>query len=291
MTKGRTVFFSRPFLERFYMFYFYDLELSHNAKNYLYANHIETFEQLMVNFTPKKQVLRNKNYEKYANELLVLAYAVKTDNVELVKDRFKPIYDYIKFISFLYSTSTDEKTLNVRIKQAFGVIIPHIVRACLVDLLQDKAIVFKNNQFKHDMSQTANVYYLPFVQTIISNIQKGEKYYSHGNAWMFRRLRKYSQRFVQELSRLVYLKQYSLIIRNVVVRKNQRLSADDFLTIFPYENKTVYYFAKAVEPIGEKHRWRTISCSRFVDEYGELLSEDIRGRLKEFDSLESRAEE
>ena len=272
------------------MFYFYDLELSHNAKNYLSANRIETFEQLMVNFTPKKQVLKNKDYEKYINEILVLAYAVKTDNVDLVKDRFRPIYDYIKFISFLYSTSTDERTLNVRIKQAFGVIIPHIVRACLVDLLQERAIDFKNNRFKHDLSQTANVYYLPFVQTIIANMQKGEKFYSHGNAWAFRRMRKYYQRFIQELSRLVYLKQYSLIIRNVAVRKNQRLSADDFLTIFPYENKTVYYFAKAVEPMGEKHSWRTISRSRFVEEYGEMLSVDIRDGLKKFGSSENRAE-
>ena len=273
------------------MFYFYDLELSHNAKNYLYENHIETFEQLMVNFTPKKQVLKNKDYEKYVNEILVLAYTVKTDNVDLLKTRFKPIYDYIKFITFLYSTDTDEKTLNVRIKQTFGVIVPQIVRACLLDLLQAKAIVFKNNQFKHDMSQTANVYYLPFFQPTIANMQKGEKFYSQGEAWPFRRLRKYSQRFVQELSRLVYLKQYSLIIRNVVVRKNQRLSADDFLTIFPYENKTVYYFAKAVEPINGDKRWRTIGCNRFVEEYGELLSTDIRNRLKQFDSLESRAEE
>ena len=272
------------------MFYFYDLELSHNAKNYLSANRIETFEQLMVNFTPKKQVLKNKDYEKYINEILVLAYAVKTDNVDLVKDRFRPIYDYIKFISFLYSTSTDERTLNVRIKQAFGVIIPHIVRACLVDLLQERAIDFKNNRFKHDLSQTANVYYLPFVQTIIANMQKGEKFYSHGNAWAFRRMRKYYQRFIQELSRLVYLKQYSLIIRNVAVRKNQRLSADDFLTIFPYENKTVYYFAKAVKPMGEKHSWRTISRSRFVEEYGEMLSVDIRDGLKKFGSSENRAE-
>lgn len=273
------------------MFYFYDLELSHNAKNYLYAKHIETFEQLMVSFTPQKQVLKNKDYEKYVNEILVLAYAVKTDNVELVKDRFKPIYDYIKFIVFLYSTSTDERTLNVRIKQAFGVIIPYIVRACLVDLLRERAIDFKNNRFKHALSQTANVYYLPFFQVTIVGMQKGEKFYSHSSAWALRRMRKYYQRFVQELSRLVYLKQYSLIIRNVVVRKNQRLSADDFLTIFPYENKTVYYFAKAVEPIGEKHRWRTISCSRFVEEYGELLSEDIREVLKKFSSSGSRAEE
>ena len=273
------------------MFYFYDLELSHNAKNYLSANRIETFEQLMVNFTPKKQVLKNKDYEKYINEILVLAYAVKTDNVDLVKDRFRPIYDYIKFISFLYSTSTDERTLNVRIKQAFGVIIPHIVRACLVDLLQERSIDFKNNRFKHDLSQTAKVYYLPFFQATIAGMQKGEKFYSHGNAWAFRRMRKYYQRFVQELSRLVYLKQYSLIIRNIAVRKNQRLSADDFLTIFPYENKTVYYFAKAVEPMGEKHSWRTISRSRFVEEYGELLSVDIRDRLKKFGSSENRAEE
>lgn len=273
------------------MFYFYDLELSHNAKNYLSANRIETFEQLMVNFTPKKQVLKNKDYEKYINEILVLAYAVKTDNVDLVKDRFRPIYDYIKFISFLYSTSTDERTLNVRIKQAFGVIIPHIVRACLVDLLQERAIDFKNNRFKQDLSQTAKVYYLPFFQATIAGMQKGEKFYSHGNAWAFRRMRKYYQRFVQELSRLVYLKQYSLIIRNIAVRKNQRLSADDFLTIFPHENKTVYYFAKAVEPMGEKHSWRTISRSRFVEEYGELLSVDIREGLKKFGGSGNRTEE
>lgn len=262
------------------MFYLHELDLSHNAKNYLWSHHIETFEQLMVNFNPKKNVLKARDYEKYINEILVLAYAVKIDNVSLVKDRFQPIYNYIKFIVFLYSTTADEKTINVRVKQAFGVIIPHIIRSCLVDLLQARAIFLKDSLFKHDLSQTANVYYFPFFKPFIENMQNGDKFYSKGNSWMFRRMRKYQQGFVNELSRLVYLKMYSMVIRNLVIRKNQRLSVNDFLAIFPNENESVYYFAKAVEPMDGEQRWRTISCNRFIEEYRGILSGDILGALE-----------
>ena len=261
------------------MFRFKELNLSQNARQYLSNKHIVYLEQLMVSFTPKKDVLKKQTYYSYKNEILILSYALHNDDVVVLKNEFEPIYNYIRYLVFISMDGVDEIEINIKIKEQINCTIPKIVRAAILDIMDKKMVYYKNNLFIHDLSRIDEIYYLPFMQMVIKQIKKGEKPYSKNNAELYlhkKGLKKYVNNLKEELLKVKRLYSYSIFIKRIIVKsedtgKFKRISGEDFTKIFPYENEAVYYLAKLVPIAKEDALWNKLSLQSFLKKYRDNL--------------------